>query len=276
MTTNKKNQKGHSESLPQRMERLIGSVKKRKVDKAADLVFDSWETADNDEAYALLTEAVELDPRNVDAWRGLMDFEPLGREEEIAFLRQLVALGEKNLGKKVFQELKGHFWGVLETRPYMRARARLAQRLVQAGRLEEAVTEHEGMLELCPNDNLGIRYGLMALYLALNNLEGANRLFREYDEREHFAMFAWAFVLERYLAGDSDGAAEALAAARKQNPYAEAYFSGAKKLPKRMPGAYSMGSQEEAMIAWNILQTAWEKHPSARDWVGGQCAKKKA
>ena len=276
MTTNKKNQKGHSESLPQRMERLIGSVKKRKVDKAADLVFDSWETADNDEAYALLTEAVELDPRNVDAWRGLMDFEPLGREEEIAFLRQLVALGEKNLGKKVFQELKGHFWGVLETRPYMRARARLAQRLVQAGRLEEAVTEHEGMLELCPNDNLGIRYGLMALYLALNNLEGANRLFREYDEREHFAMFAWAFVLERYLAGDSDGAAEALAAARKQNPYAEAYFSGAKKLPKRMPDAYSMGSQEEAVIAWNILQTAWEKHPSARDWVGGQCAKKKA
>ena len=276
MTTNKKNQKGHSESLPQRMERLIGSVKKRKVDKAADLVFDSWETADNDEAYALLTEAVELDPRNVDAWRGLVDYEPLGREEEIAFLRQLVALGEKNLGKKVFQELKGHFWGVLETRPYMRARARLAQRLVQAGRLEEAVTEHEGMLELCPSDNLGIRYGLMALYLALNNLEGATRLFREYDEREHFAMFAWAFVLERYLAGDSDGAAEALAAARKQNPYAEAYFSGAKKLPKRMPDAYSTGSQEEAMIAWNILQTAWEKHPSARDWVGGQCAKKKA
>lgn len=276
MTTNKKTKKGHSESLPQRMERLIGSVKKRKVDKAADLVFDSWETADNDEAYALLTEAVELDPRNVDAWRGLMNFEPLGCEEEIAFLRQLVALGEKNLGKKVFQELKGHFWGFLETRPYMRARARLAQRLVQAGRLEEAVTEHEGMLELCPNDNLGIRYGLMALYLALNNLEGANRLFREYDERKHFAMFAWAFVLERYLAGDADGAAEALAAARKQNPYAEAYFSGAKKLPKRMPDAYSMGSQEEAVIAWNILQTAWKKHPSAQDWVGGQCAKKKA
>jgi len=258
------------------MERLIGSVKKRKVNEAADLVFDSWETTDSDESYALLTEAVELDPRNVDAWRGLMNFEPLGCEEEIAFLRQLVALGEKNLGKKVFQELKGHFWGFLETRPYMRARARLAQRLVQAGRLEEAVTEHEGMLELCPNDNLGIRYGLMALYLALNNLEGANRLFREYDEREFSATFAWAFVLERYLAGDSDGAAEALAAARKQNPYAEAYFSKAKNLPRRMPGAYSTGSQEEAMIAWDILQTAWKKHKEAQVWVSGQCAKKKA
>ena len=86
MTTNKKNQKGHSESLPQRMERLIGSVKKRKVKEAADLVFDSWETADSDESYALLTEAVELDPRNVDAWRGLMNFEPLGNRERIAFL----------------------------------------------------------------------------------------------------------------------------------------------------------------------------------------------
>jgi len=276
MTTKKKKQACDAESLPQRMKRLMGSVKKRKVEEATDLVFDSWETAYYDEAYALLTKAAELDPHNVDAWLGLIDFEPLDREEEIAFLRQLVALGEKNLGKQVFQELKGHFWGFLETRPYMRARARLAQRLVQAGRLEEAVTEHEGMLELCPHDNLGIRYGLIALYLAQNNLDGANRLLQKYDEREHFATFAWAFVLERYLAGDTNGAAEALAIARKQNPYAEAYFSGIKKLPKMMPDAYSLGSPEEAIIAWDILQTAWKKHTEAQVWVKDQCAKKKA
>lgn len=263
-----------SESLPQRMERLTGSVMKRRVRESEDLVFDSYEAADSDEEFQLLAKAVELDPRNVDAWLGLMRFEPLEGEEEIAFLRRLIALGEKNLGKKVFKEAKGIFWGYLETRPYMRARARLAFRLMETGRLEESVAEHEGMLELCPNDNLGVRYGLMALYLALSNLDGANRLFREYDERAHGAMFAWAYVMERYLAGDTGGALQALAAARKLNAHAEAYFAGLKRLPKKMPGSYSMGSKEEAMIAWEIMRPAWKNHPEVHAWLIGQCAKR--
>jgi len=273
MTTKSKKQSREAESLPQRMERLAGGSGKRRVREAEDLVFDSWEAADRDEEVELLSKAVELDPGNVDAWLGLMRYGPLDGKEEIDFLRRLVDLGEKNLGKKLFREGKGIFWGLLETRPYMRARARLAFRLMEAGRLEESVAEHEGMLELCPNDNLGVRYGLMAIYLALNNLEGANRLFQEYDEREHCAMFAWAYVLERYLAGDAGGATQALAAARKQNEHAEAYFAGLRRLPKKMPGSYSMGSPEEAVIAWEILKPAWKKHAEAQAWLIGQCAK---
>lgn len=273
MTTKRKKQSREAETLLQRMERLTGSRGKRKVHEAEELVFDSWEAADSNEEFELLAKAVELDPGNVDAWHGLMRFEPLDGEDEIEFLRRLVSVGEKNLGKKLFREGKGIFWGLLETRPYMRARARLALRLMEAGRLEESVTEHEGMLELCPNDNLGVRYGLMALYLALNNLEGANRLFREYDERECSTMFTWAYVLERYLAGDIEGATRALAAARKQNWHAEAYFAGLKSLPKKRPGSYSMGSPEEAVIAWEILKPAWKKHSEAQAWLVGQLAK---
>lgn len=46
---------------------------------------------------------------------------------------------------------------------------------MEAGRLEESIAEHEGMLELNPNDNQGVRYGLLALYLALKRLDGASR-----------------------------------------------------------------------------------------------------
>jgi len=267
MNTKSNKQSREAESLSQRMERLAGGSAKRGVRDAQDLVYDAWEAADSDEAFDLLTQAVELDPTNVDAWLGLMRYEPLDGKDEVVFLRRLVALGEKNLGKKVFREGKGIFWGLFETRPYMRARSRLATCLKAAGRLEESVAEHEGMLELCPNDNLGVRYGLMALYLALNNLDGANRLFREYDEREHRAMFAWAYVLERYLAGDTGGATQALAAARKQNEHAEAYFAALRRLPKKMPGSYAMGSPEEAVIAWDILKPAWKKHPEVQAWL---------
>lgn len=260
-------------SILRRMERMMGGAAKGKDRKAQDLVYDAWEAADGDEAFELLTRAVELDPTNVDAWLGLMDFEPLESEERIEFLRRLVAMGEKNLGKKTLREDKGHFWGLLETRPYMRARSQLALRLMEAGRLEESIAEHEDMLELNPNDNQGVRYGLLSLYLALKRLDGAKRLFEQYDEREFSTVFAWGYVLERLLADDASGAIKALKAARKQNPHAQAYFLGLRRLPRHMPGSYSPGIKEEAVIAWDILKHAWKRHPEAQAWLRAQCGK---
>ena len=260
-------------SILRRMERMMGGAAKGKDREAQELVYDAWEAADGDEAFELLTQAVELDPTNVDGWLGLMDFEPLEAEGRIEFLRRLVAIGDKNLGKKAFREDKGHFWGLLETRPYMRARSQLALRLMEAGRLEESVAEHEAILELNPNDNQGVRYGLLSLYLALKRLDGAARLFGEYDERECSTVFAWGCVLERFLTGDAAGATEALKKARKQNPHAQAHFLGHRKPPKHMPGSYSPGSKEEAVIAWDILKHAWKRHPEAQAWLRAQCGK---
>jgi len=251
----------------------MGGAAKGQAREAQDLVYDAWEAADPEDAYALFERAIKLDPSNVDAWLGLMPYAELEGDDQIDFLRKLVAMGEKNLGKKMFKEGKGCFWGILETRPYMRARSQLALCLMEAGRLEESVAEHEAMLELNPNDNQGVRYGLMSLYLALNNLDGARRLFGQYEEREHSATFAWAYVLERRLAGDEPGAVEALAAARKQNPHAQAHFLEHRRLPKTMPGSYGIGSKEEAVIAWDILRHAWKRHPEAQAWLRGQCGK---
>ena len=260
-------------SILRRMERMMGGAAKGKEREAQEFVYDAWEAADGDEAFELLTQAVELDPTNVDGWLSLMDFEPLEGEERIEFLRRLVAMGEKNLGKKAFREDKGHFWGILETRPYMRARSQLALRLMEAGRLEESIAEHEAILELNPNDNQGVRYGLLSLYLALKRLDGTNRLFQEYDEREYSTVFAWGYVLERFLTGDTAGAIDALQDARKQNPHAQAYVLGHRRPPRHMPGSYSPGSKEEAVIAWDILKHAWKRHPEAQSWLRAQCGK---
>jgi tetratricopeptide (TPR) repeat protein len=260
-------------SILRLMERMMGGAAKGKGHEAQDLVYDAWEAADADETFELLTRAVKLDPTNVDAWLGVMVFESLEGEEQIEFLRRLVAMGEKNLGKKAFTTDKGHFWGILETRPYMRARSQLALCLMEAGRLEESIAEHEAMLELNPNDNQGVRYGLLSLYLALKRLDAVDRLFQEYDEREISTVFAWGYVLERFLTGDAAGAADALERARKQNPRAQAYFLGHRRPPKQVPGSYSPGSKEEAVIAWDLLKHAWKRHPEAQSWLRAQCGK---
>ena len=272
MVMERKHGKISAESVLRLMEqRMGGAVKGKNIQRDAQgLVYDAWEAADADEAFNLLSQAVELDPTNVDAWLGLMDFEPMEDEERIEMLRKLVAMGEKNLGTKVFKKDKGHFWGLLETRPYMRAKSQLALHLMELGRFEESIAAHDDMLELNPNDNQGVRYGLMACYLAVSRLDGTRRLFKQYDERNYSAVWDWAYVLERFLSGDLAGAENALKAARKQNPHAQAYFLERRKLPKSMPGSYSRGSRAEAIIAWDILRHAWKKHPDAHAWLRAQ------
>lgn len=251
-------------------ERLLSGTEKGKEREAQDLVYDSWDTADDDIACDLLEQAIELDPTNVDAWLGLLDFESLKTDERIEMLRRLVALGKDNLGEKTFRECRGHFWGVFETRPYMRARARLAYQLMERGSFDAAADEYEGMLELNPGDNQGARYELMACYLAGGRLDDARRLFERYDDEGSSTCWAWAYVLERFLSGDLTEAAKALRSARNLNRHALSYFIEARGRPKSMPDSYSRGTREDAVIAWNILRHAWKKHPAARDWLRAQ------
>ena len=59
-------------------------------------------------------------------------------------LEQGVAAGERALGREYFEENAGHFWGLLETRPYMRARQGLAQILWAQGECDAAVAHFCG------------------------------------------------------------------------------------------------------------------------------------
>ena len=55
-----------------------------------------------------------------------------------------VAAGERALGAQAFERDAGHFWGLLETRPYMRARAGLAECLWAAGERAAAIAPLPG------------------------------------------------------------------------------------------------------------------------------------
>ena len=55
-----------------------------------------------------------------------------------------VEAGEQALGPEGFEEYAGRFWGFLETRPYMRARAGLAAALLKlgGGRRDRTLARH--------------------------------------------------------------------------------------------------------------------------------------
>jgi hypothetical protein len=107
-------------------------------------------------AEGLLTQAFEADAphRRADlarqalvAWPDCADAYVLlaenasSRKEALALYRQGVEAGERALGPDAYRLAAGRFWGVVETRPYMRAKLGLAHALWAAGRRPEAA-EH--------------------------------------------------------------------------------------------------------------------------------------
>ena len=254
---------------------LIDETPLTPQEQAQDLAFDAMEAETATRARKLANRALALDPDCVDALVLLTDLDATSPKAAIAGLQKAVAAGERALGASFFAENKGHFWGLLETRPYMRARVDLANMLRAVGLEQDAISHYDALLELNPNDNQGLRYVLLGSYLATGRLEDAQKLLNDY-EGDDMASFAWGRVLERFLAGDVPGAERALKSARQGNGFVELYLTAQRELPTSMPDSYSLGSDEEAVICLDCLGAAWANHPEAAIWLVEQLLAAKA
>ncbi len=154
---------------------------------------------------SLAQDAAIVDPDCADAYVLLAE-SANNRREVLEYYEKGVAAAERTLGPEIFQRDVGHFWGLLETRPYMRARQGLANCLWTAGRRDEAIAHLEEMLRLNPNDNQGIRYALAGYYLKEDRDDDLARLLQQFDDD---GMAAWAYnraLLAFRKEGDSEHA----------------------------------------------------------------------
>ena len=241
-------------------------------DEAQDLAYEAMEAPTAAQARKLAKKALAKDPDCVDALVVLADLEAATAKDAIAGLQKAVEAGERSLGAKFIEENAGHFWLILETRPYMRALEHLASASSAAELYPQAIQVYEKMLALNPGDNQGVRDPLLGLYLALGDTVGAAKLLQAYQD-DSLANFAWGRVLERFLSHDLPGAAAALKIARKQNRFVELFLSGQKNFPKQMPDSYSPGSEDEALICLDNLALAWANSRPASFWLLDQLAK---
>jgi len=180
---------------------------------------------------------------------------------------EAVAAAERIIGPGMLRDAHGHFWGVPETRPYMRARAALAQFLWETGERDAAIDHYNALLELNSNDNQGMRYILTGWLLEEGRDEDLDRLVKrfpddvaatwQYDRALHF------FRQE----GPGKKAQKALRDALKQNPFVPDYLLGEKKLPRSLPALIDMGDENEAIDYADRAIPNWEKTPYALDWL---------
>lgn len=241
------------------------------VEQAQELVYQAWDAPTAREATALARQALAISPDCADAYNVLAETETTSLEEACNLYQQGVEAGARHLGEEFFAANKGHFWGMIETRPYMRARQGFADCLWAMGREPESIAHSEALLDLNPNDNQGIRDILLSRYLVLGNDVGAERLFQQYKD-DWSAVFLWSRVLLDLRRGDQVAAKGALLAAMDCNSHVADFFTGKTKLPAELPETYSPGSRDEAVLYVASFAEAWLASSNAMEWLIGRLA----
>ena len=235
------------------------------LEEAQELIYQALETT-GARRLALARRALERSPDCADAYVLLAEAtrDPRGAR---ALYEQGVRAGERALGPAAFREDAGHFWGILETRPYMRARQGLAAVLWALGERQAAIGHVQDMLRLNPGDNQGLRYTLAAWLLTTGANAVLEHLLAQYPD-EGSANWAYTRALATFRRhGAGHQADTALREALTTNPFVPAYLLGLKPLPRRLPAYVGFGDENEAVTYIAEAAEGWRASPQALAWL---------
>jgi tetratricopeptide (TPR) repeat protein len=234
-------------------------------ERAQELVYDALELAGRARVKRV-RQAIAIDPDCADAWVLLAEGErDVDRAREL--YERAVAAAERVLGPGAFEDLAGHFWGHVETRPYMRARLGLANVLDMLGETVAAREHLDALLALNPNDNQGVRDLLLPLLFEQGDDERAAALLAQYKD-DATAIWRYGHALSCFRRqGDSEEARGALRAAVEANQAAARWLVDPERVTATSDEGYRLGSDEEAAYVVEQLVDAWDETPGALAWL---------
>ena len=201
-----------------------------------------------------LHKALALEPDNLDARLQLITrtTEEELDEQRLA-LQELLDAADKQMEKTgAFKEYAGEFWTAPGTRPYMRVRYTYFDVLISCGMMRRAIDEGQRLLELCENDNLGVRYQLMHLYAYMEDEMHALALHKRFDAYEETQMLLPLAVLY-YKLNQFDQAEDYIKRLAKANKNAKKFLRAAARdqlddyMDEMSPYGYQPFTMEELL-----------------------------
>ncbi|MBO0863420.1 MAG: hypothetical protein J2P21_33980, partial [Chloracidobacterium sp.] len=218
------------------------------LEQAQDKLYEAWD-AEDEERVKLARAALAISPDCADAYVLLAEETAETNEEAMELFQKGVEAGERALGKEFFEECAGEFWDIVETRPYMRARAGLAEAEELRGDPKQAAGHYLELLRLNPNDNQGNRYPLARCLLKSGADDELGKLLDQYNDDP---MTDWLYTRALWLFrkdGATERASAALVKAFIQNPFVPLYMVGILQMPDEPPDYDSIeaGGDKEAV-----------------------------
>lgn len=212
-------------------------------------------------------QALKVSQNCTDAYVILAEMEK-DNNRKIELYSKGIEGAEKTLGREIFQTEKGHFWGLIETRPYMRAQDGLAVAFWSSKEFEKAQKIFELLLQLNPSDNQGNRHSLLSLYLYHGEFEKAKNLIGQYDENSTEWNYNRALLLF-LTSGISLESKNALIKAFDQNHYVPALLlSDAKHIP--VTDYMTPGEPDEAGAYVRVCRPLWLNNMKTAEWLADE------
>lgn len=187
------------------------------------------------------------------------------KKRRIELLEKAVNLGRAQLGGEFFKDNIGYFWGLIETRPFMRALVNLADAYRQAHMRDKSLLCYKECLLLCPGDNLGARYILPALLMEMGDFSEALALIDQYTDELHYSAFlaySRALCLTALAASETDVNA-AFDLAYQCNTGVPSMLLSEGELPLPDSPYCSSGDKNEAIFYATENRVLWRNIPGA-------------
>ena len=242
------------------------SKKTTPLQKAQDIMYDAWGSTGK-HRIELAHKALSISKDCADAYVLLAEEAASDDAEAIRLLEEGVHAGQRALGDRIFREEAGNFWGILETRPYMRARFGLALHLRNAGERTRVIAHLKDLLRLNPGDNQGVRHELAICLLEEGDNEALLKLLDDYAD-EYSAMWLYSRALLKFRQeGRSPAAETCLKEAFEQNRFVPQFLLGKKRLPAHIPEYISIGDKTEAVVYTVGTFRIWQDTTGALEWM---------
>ncbi len=179
-------------------ERRVANKNKKDDDEyGAILLYD----LPKEEAIYRAKKILKSNPKNIEA-QILIAGWTLDLEKRIDLLE--TAIDESNQSFDIlFVNKEKAWWGMTETRPFVRAKFLLASTFDYGEYQDDAVDLYSELLLMNPNDNQGVRYSLMKTHYKMKNKKGIASLVSAFPEEgeEHFVFACAYFKFMKYGKG---------------------------------------------------------------------------
>ena len=249
-----------------------GKTKSQEVsdlDEAQEIMGRAMETKNPKKRIQMAKSAMLISADCADAFILLANEDSESTEKKVQMYTLAMEACRRTLGEDFFEDHMGHFWGLAQTRTFMRAKQSVLLCLFAVGRQEEAIGHANEMLKLNPNDNQGIRYLLLNMLMEISNYKEAEVLFKnpKYSDDSGIEWLYSKALLSFVKEGSSTKSNNALAEAIKSNSFVPKFLKGLKPLPMEFGDVIKVGSEEEgAYYAFHYL-AAWQKIPGSIEWL---------
>lgn len=237
------------------------------LDEAYEILEKAQNAKNEKEAIKLAKKAYEKSSECFDAILFQCDLEKNGIKR-MKMLNEGLEIEKNRLVKEKYfdKENIGDFYGMFETRPYIRGLIIKAEYLLEEGKLRQAESICREILRLNKNDNLGARYLLMAILATLEEEKDMLKLYKKYPEEDLEMLFP-LFALY-YKIGNDRKAKEYLNRVNKCNSNFVKLFDGTlEKNDKVEPGYYSLGDSSEIFMYLSNYGFLLITMPKIREYV---------